>query len=889
MNGYGGIKVKWYTLTTSEVLDRLASNARIGLSRQVAEQRLKKLGLNQITEQNHPSWLILFLKQFQDFMVIVLLVATFIAAYLGEVVDAMVIVIIVLINSLLGFFQEQRAEHSLAKLKAMATPVASVLRDGTWITVPSYEVVVGDIVKLKSGDRVAADLRILTATQLSIEESALTGETLPVTKTNDALKDEHLNIGDQSNMAFMGSLVTTGHGIGVVVATGMKTMVGQIADLIDSAPTQKTPLERRLQHLGQVLVFISLFLTALVVGAGIWQGQPLYQMFLAGISLAVAVIPEGLPAIVTVVLSLGVQRMIKRKAIVRKLSAVETLGSTSVICSDKTGTLTENKMTVVELFINGKTVQVSGGFSLSGTFSKLINSSDEQALNTLLQYGALCGHAEIIEGRENVEVTGDPTEVAITMAAAKRNMNLITDPPLAVIKEFPFDAERKRMSVIVKDSSGQSFSIVKGAPDLLLANTVYLQRQDRIERLSAKDRRTIEAQISTMASKALRTIAVAVKRIQQPGQVTSQQAETDLTFIGLIGMIDPPRKEAKEAIKQCKTAGIRTIMITGDHAQTAKAIADTLSITEQGNKVLTGRDLAGMTDDQLGLEVMNTAVFARVTPKDKLRIVQALQANGQVVAMTGDGVNDAPALKVSDIGVSMGQSGTDVAKEASDLILLDDNFATIVGAVEEGRNIYENIRKFIRYLLASNVGEILVMLFAMIAGLPLPLVPVQILWVNLVTDGLPALALGLDRPEHDMMEHPPRPIKEKIFARGLGFKIISRGFVIGAVTFLAFIFAYQNGMQSLTYARTVAFITLVMAQLIHVFDCRSQYSVFARNPFGNKYLIVAVLSSLGLLIPVIYFEPLQVIFYTTALSALDWLTILIFSALPTLIFGFTRR
>ncbi|WP_017471830.1 cation-translocating P-type ATPase [Amphibacillus jilinensis] len=881
--------MKWYKHSVNEVINLLGSHANFGLTEDIAAQRLKKNGSNQLTDQQKPLWFMLFFKQFQDFMVIVLLIATFIAAYLGEFVDAIVIVIIVLINSLLGFFQEQKAERSLSKLKAMATPNAFVLRNGQWVTIPSQHVVVGDIVKLKNGDRVVADMRIINSTQLAIEESALTGETLPIRKTSQAIETQQLNIADQTNMAFMGSMVATGHGIGIVVATGMQTMVGQIADLIVQAPSQKTPLEKRLQHLGQVLIFISLVLTALVVLVGVWQGQPLYQMFLAGISLAVAVIPEGLPAIVTVVLSLGVQRMIKRKAIVRKLSAVETLGSTSVICSDKTGTLTENKMTVVELFTNNKSFQVSGGYGLTGSITNATNEVDSALLNQLLMYSSLCCNAEMLDNNGNITLQGDPTEVAIIMAALKKDRQLVEGKTLTKVKEFPFDANRKRMSVVVKDRNNQYISIVKGAPDLLLDCTSKMTVNGQVQSLSQRMKRQIEHQIESMANQAYRTIAVCMKPLSSPHALKVEQVESQLIFIGLIGMVDPPRREAKLAIKQCKDAGIKTIMITGDHAKTASAVAKTLDIISSEQQVITGHDLEVMSEEMLKQQVDHVHVFARVTPKDKLRIVQALQANGHVVAMTGDGVNDAPALKVSDIGISMGKTGTDVAKEASDLILLDDNFATIVGAVEEGRNIYENIRKFIRYLLASNVGEILVMLFAMLVALPLPLLPVQILWVNLVTDGLPALALGLDRPERDLMQQPPRPVKEGVFARGLGIKIVSRGFLIGAITFLAFMLAFQNGAQSVSYARTIAFMTLVMSQLIHVFDCRSHRSVFDRNPFGNKYLIIAVISSIALLLPVIYFEPLQAIFHTVALTGTDWLGILLFSALPTLLFGFTRR
>ncbi|WP_440895235.1 cation-translocating P-type ATPase [Amphibacillus sp. Q70] len=880
--------MKWYAETVPDILKNFGSQVDTGLSNGIVKKRLKQFGENQLAEPKRQLGIALFFKQFKDFMVIVLLIATFIAAYLGEVIDAIVIVIIVLINSLLGFLQEQRAEKSLAKLKQMANPVANVRRDGQWVTIPSNEVVIGDIVRLKSGDRVVADMRIINSTHLSIEESAITGETLPIAKTSEVIRQEQLNIGDQTNMAFMSSLVTTGHGIGVVVATGMDTMVGQIADLIVQSPKQKTPLEKRLQYLGKFLIFISILLTSLVVAIGIWQGQPAYQMFLSGISLAVAVIPEGLPAIVTVVLSLGVQRMIKKKAIVRKLNAVETLGSTSVICSDKTGTLTENRMTVVDLYLNQRHFEVSGGYRLTGLITQTANQTESKMLDRLLSYSSICGNADLIDKPDGPIIEGDPTEVAIMMAAAKKDLNLIRNEQINKIIDFPFDSTRKRMSVVIKDNN-QYIGIVKGAPDLLLQRANQIEENGQVIKLDQKRRQRIEAEIKSMTQKAYRTIALCIKPLQKVDQIKVEQVEQDLIFVGLIGMVDPPRPEAKQAIEQCKLAGIKTIMITGDHAETASAIAKELMILPANGQVITGEKLDQMSDEHLAQQLDHTYVFARVTPRDKLRIVQALQSNGHVVAMTGDGVNDAPALKTSDIGVSMGKAGTDVAKEASDLILLDDNFATVVGAVEEGRHIYENIRKFIRYLLASNVGEILVMLFAMIVGLPLPLLPVQILWVNLVTDGLPALALGMDQSEKDLMEQAPRPLKEGIFARGLGFKIISRGFLIGMVSFIAFVIAYQNGAQSLPYARTIAFMTLVIAQLIHVFDCRNHRSIFDRHPFGNRYLVVAVLSSVALLIPVIYITPIQTIFYTVALTGKDWLTILVFSSIPTIIFGFTKR
>ncbi|WP_079709394.1 cation-translocating P-type ATPase [Paraliobacillus ryukyuensis] len=879
--------MKWYQLDQQQVMDKLATDSNSGLSKTIADKRLKKNGLNKLNEGKKTSLLFLFLKQFQDFMVLVLLAATLLSGLLGEYVDAIAIIVIVIINSILGFFQEQRAEKSLSKLKELSAPVAHVLRDGEWVSLPSTHIVAGDLIKLTSGDRIVADIRLIKSASLEIEESALTGESLPVTKHVNAIPTNNIEYADQMNMAFMGTLVTKGSGVGVVVGTGMDTVMGQIADLLVQTKPQPTPLERRLADLGGVLIIIALFLTAMVVGVGVWQGHPLYEMFLSGISLAVAAIPEGLPAIVTVALSLGVQRMIKKKAIVRKLAAVETLGNTTVICSDKTGTLTENKMTVKQLYVNHQLFDISGdGYDVHGDFYVKNQKANSRLVKESLLYAMLCSHASVRKHNKKWVMDGDPTEVALLVAAHKANITEASKKQFRIIEEIAFDSDRKRMTVIVEDQSHQRFAIIKGAPDVLLPRSTYILDEAGRRPFSMKDNNKVETQLLEMASQALRTIAICIKPLSPGHSYDAISVENNVTFVGLAGLIDPPRKEVKKAIKACKDAGIKTVMITGDHAKTAIAIAKQLDLTRNDEAVLTGSQLNQMSDQQLADQINDIAVFARVTPTHKLKIVQALQQKGHIVAMTGDGVNDAPALKASDIGISMGLTGTDVAKESSELILMDDNFTTIETAVKEGRNIYENIRKFIRYLLASNVGEILVMLFAILMAYPLPLIPVQILWVNLVTDGLPAMALGVDQPEEDVMRMPPRPVKEGIFSRGLGVKIITRGFLIGLVTLLAFITAYQNDPDQLTYARTIAFVTLIMAQLIHVFDCRSARSVFARNPLKNIYLVGAVLSSILLLIIVIYYPPLQQIFETVAIPPTDWIYVLCMSSIPTVLFGF---
>jgi P-type Ca2+ transporter type 2C len=890
--------MKWYELSTDEVEKYVHSNFQTGLSEKEAKARLKQIGYNELQEAERPSALLLFLGQFKDFMVIVLLVATLISGLLGEYVDAIAIIAIVLINGFLGYFQEMKAEKSLQALKELSAPQVNVLRDGTWIKIPSKEVVVGDILKFTSGDRIGADVRLIQSSSLEIEESALTGESVPVAKNTSPITGENVSLGDLENMAFMGTMVTRGSGKGIVVATGMKTAMGEIADLLQSAETMTTPLQRKLEQLGKILIAVALLLTVLVVVIGVMQGQNIYNMFLAGVSLAVAAIPEGLPAIVTVALSLGVQRMMKKNSIVRKLPAVETLGCASVICSDKTGTMTQNKMTVTHVWSGGKTWTVTGtGYEPKGAFfegNTEIHPKNIKPLHQLLTFGLLCNHAQLKAADREFFIDGDPTEGALVVAAMKAGLSKESlSSQFEIVKEFPFDSERKMMSVVIKDRQGKLFVVTKGAPDVLLNISESILWDNKQQFLSSQIRGKVNAAIDHLAAQALRTIAVAYKPIRETEKIFSDaDAEKGLTFIGLEGMIDPPRPEVKTAVKECRQAGIKTVMITGDHVSTAKAIASQLGILPTGGKVLDGHALSNMSVDELEEVVDDVYVFARVSPEHKLKIVKALQRKGHIVAMTGDGVNDAPAIKAADIGIAMGITGTDVAKETSSLVLLDDNFATIKAAIKEGRNIYENIRKFIRYLLASNVGEILVMMFAMILALPLPLVPIQILWVNLVTDGLPAMALGLDQPEDDVMKRVPRNPKEGVFARGLGWKIISRGFLIGTVTLAAFIIVYQRQPDNLAYAQTVAFATLVMAQLIHVFDCRSERSIFHRNPFENLSLLVAVLSSIILMLVVIYYPPLQPVFHTVGIIGRDWLLILAMSAIPTFLLAgslFTRK
>jgi P-type Ca2+ transporter type 2C len=879
--------MKFHEMSEKDIEKALDTDFSEGLSETQVEQRLQQQGYNELQEGEKQSALLLFFSQFKDFMVLVLLAATFISGLLGEYIDAVAIIAIVMINGVLGFFQERKAEKSLQALKELSAPQVQVLRGGTWLKIPSKELVVGDIIKFSSGDRIGADVRLIKTTSLEIEESALTGESVPVQKNADVLRTKDLGIGDMENIAFMGTMVTRGSGVGVVIASGMKTAMGQIADLLQKAETMDTPLQRRLEQLGKILISTALVLTVLVVAIGVLQGHDLYTMFLAGVSLAVAAIPEGLPAIVTVALSLGVQKMIRKNAIVRKLPAVETLGCASVICSDKTGTMTQNKMTVTHLWSGGRTWTVGGvGYEPTGSFSRnneVVDIKKEKAIQQLLMFGLLCNHANLVIKDDEYILDGDPTEGALLVSAMKAGFertNLFKQ--YEIIREFPFDSTRKMMTVIVRDSHGREFIVTKGAPDVLVGLSESILVDDKIQNMSNDYKTEVQSAINELASQALRTMAISYKPLTSNAlTITENEAENHLIFIGLQGMIDPPRPEVKEAVKECKAAGIKTIMITGDHTITAKAIAKQLGILSPNSKVLDGKALSEMSVTELEEVVDDVSVFARVSPEHKLKIVKALQNRGHIVAMTGDGINDAPAIKAADIGIAMGITGTDVAKEASSLILLDDNFATIKAAIKEGRNIYENIRKFIRYLLASNVGEILVMLFAMILGLPLPLVPIQILWVNLVTDGLPAMALGLDKAEDNVMKRGPRHPKEGVFARGLGWKVVSRGFLIGSITLIAFIITYNQNPNELIYAQTIAFATLVMAQLIHVFDCRSEKSVLSRNPFGNMYLVWSVISSIILMLVVIYYPPLQPIFHTVPIEPRDWMLILGLASIPT--------
>lgn len=892
----------WHVLPWSDVAKAFEVHPGKGLSLKEVNQRLTEFGKNMLQTQKGTHPVFVFLGQFKDFMVLVLLAATIVSGLLGEVADAVTIMAILIVNAVLGFIQEYRAEKSIDSLKSLTAPEARVLRDGVEIRIPAADLVPGDIVLLEAGDRIPADIRWIQAVNIEVEESALTGESHPVAKSFSPLTDELTPMADRVNMGYMGTIVVNGRGAGVVVATGMDTEMGIIAGMIQSVEDEETPLQKRLAQLGKYLVLISLAVCALVVVTGVWRGEGFYKMFLAGVSLAVAAIPEGLPAIVTVALAIGVQRMVKRKAIVRKLPAVETLGCATVICSDKTGTLTQNEMTVRQIYSNRRMISVTGqGYDPKGEFHGGDPMTSKDPLNETLKVAALCNNS--ILTRKGIQVAGlfrssskespwgidgDPTEGALLVAAAKAGIWRETlERKEERVGEIPFDSDRKRMSVIYKSKNGKK-AYVKGAPDVILRLCKSELTSDGVAELNDIRRRTIMHANDEMARKALRVLAVAERELREE-ENEQERIEGNLVFVGLMGMIDPPRTSASKAIKVCRRAGIKPVMITGDHRLTAEAVAQELGILrDKSQGILTGTELEYLSDEELEKKVMTTSVYARVTPKDKLRIVRALKKNGQVVAMTGDGVNDAPAVKEADIGVSMGKTGTDVTKEASAMVLADDNFATIVAAVEEGRAIYDNIRKFIRYLLSCNLGEVLTMFLATLIGLPLPLLAIQILWVNLVTDGLPAMALGVDGMDKDIMSRPPRAPEENIFARGLARKIGIRGMMIGLGTLFVFTAALFLGVNMLG-ARTMAFSTLVFSQLFHVFDCKSETrGIFEVGLFSNPYLVAAVLISTLMQLSVVYLPPLQVIFKTAPLLSWQWGLILTVAGGPSVLIGLWR-
>ncbi|MGE5628539.1 MAG: calcium-translocating P-type ATPase, PMCA-type [Solirubrobacterales bacterium] len=824
-----------------------------GLSSKEALERLRKNGPNTIKKKKRISKLKILLSQFNDVIIWVLIFAAFISVRMGEGADSLTIIIIIAMNGLMGFIQEYKTEKSLEALKELTSPTAKVIRDGQFKVLNAEELVDGDIVILESGDRIPADCYIIEASSFMADESLLTGESCGISKSRDKGSDE----------IFMGTLVLTGRAKARVINTGMKTEMGKIAGMLDNIESERSPLKEKLNDLGKVLVVLCILVCVIVTITGIYRGQDKYQMFLLGVSLAVAAIPEGLPAIVTVALALGVSRMLKRNSLVRKLPAVETLGCTSIICSDKTGTLTENNMTVKCVYFD----------------NHLYNCDKESIPDNLILKKAFtyCNDCSFDFSRSTIKTSllGDPTETALIKGFFRDNNTLkIFLSAAKRVYDIPFNSDRKMMSVVMKENE-REICYVKGAPEKLLLKCRYILINGEVLPLTFDLRNKINSSVEKMSYNALRCIGAAYKE-----NITSRKnLEEDLIFIGAAGIIDPPRKEAKEAVLKCKIAGIKPVMITGDHKNTAFAIGKELDICKDESQVITGDEIDSLNERQLASKIDKTTIFARVSPNHKLRIVKAFKSKNKIVAMTGDGVNDAPAVKEADIGISMGISGTDVTKEASSMILLDDNFSTIVTAVEEGRIIYDNIRKFIRYLLSCNLGEVLTMFLASLLYLDIPLLPIQILLVNLATDGLPAIALGVDPPENDIMNERPHPKNESIFSRGLAEKIVVRGALIGVCTVLSFLAAKYCGYD-LDTCRTMALSTLIISQLIHVFECRSErHSLFQINIFTNLYLVGAAAISIILLVLVVYNPFLQSVFHTSILDMGQWCMIMFFSGI----------
>jgi len=863
----------WHQLDTTDVLERLRTDSTTGLTTVEAARRLAEHGPNELQAAHGVSPWEIFVAQLKNVLIIILIIAVALSAVLGHGLEALVIGIIVFFAVLLGFIQEYRAERAIQALREMAAPTATVLRDGQEVDIPARDVVPGDVVRLAAGDRIPADARLLEAINLQADEAALTGESLPVEKQTEPLTGENLPVGDRKNMVYSGTAATYGRGRAVVVATGMKTQFGEIAQLLQTVESSKTPLQENLDRVGRVLAIGALVVVVLIAALGLLRGQPLLEMVIFAIALAVAVVPEALPAVVTISLAIGVQRMVKRHALIRRLTAVEALGSVSVICSDKTGTLTKDEMTARRVLVAGETLEVSGaGYEPNGQFLRAGAPVEPYpALLTLLRAGALATDAQIVQADGRWDVKGDPTEGALVVAAAKAGLQKREiEAQFPRTHEIPFTSETRRMTTLHETPDGV-VAYAKGAPEVILASCTRVASDSGTEPFGETERAAVLDAAQSMASEALRVLAVATK----PG-ATVLSAESEMTLLGLVGMIDPPRPEAAEAIETCRHAGIKPVMITGDHPITAQAVASELGLMT-GGRAVTGAEMDQMAPDQLKQELQKIDVFARVSPAHKLQIVTALQESGHLVAMTGDGVNDAPALKKADIGVAMGITGTDVSKEAAAMTLTDDNFASIVAAVEEGRGVYGNIKKYLMYLLSSNVGEMFLMAGATLAGLPLPLSAVQILYVNLVTDGLPALALAVDPPESDLMERPPRDPKTGIFTKPVVTLIMAGGLWSTAVNLGLFVWALNAG-RSLAEAMTLTFLSLVLIQFFKAYNFRSDRQSVLDRPFANKWLNISIVGEI-LLLPVILYVPfLAEAFGTTPLSLNDWLLVTVLAA-----------
>jgi Ca2+-transporting ATPase len=895
----------WHALSIDQVAERLDTQPVRGLSVAEAARRLAAVGDNAVRGQPPvPLWRRL-LRQFRDMVVWILLVAACISGFLQDWADAAAIVVIVLVNAIIGFLQEERALEALAALRRLSAPLARVVRDGAVAVIPARELVPGDRIELEAGDNVPADARLVEGHGLRVQESSLTGESAPVAKEPAAALAADTPLGDRRSLVHSGTVVAAGRGAAVVVATGMATELGRIASLLGHADAETTPLQRQLAELGRLLIAGCLVVVGVIFVLEIRRGRPLAEVLLQAVSLAVAAVPEGLPAVVTLVLSIGLQRMVARNVLVRRLPSVETLGCVTVICSDKTGTLTRNEMTVREIrTAAGATTVTGAGYAPHGEFlpaggGGAVDPRGDPELGRLLTIAARCNNATVQPRGDGVgwQVIGDPTEGALAVASMKAGIAAEDDgEPLEF--EIPFDSDRKRMSVVVRRRDGVRIMYTKGAPEEMLDDCVAEQAGAEVVPLTADRRREIVAAGAEMAGRALRVLALAWRELpaaepperwseprdRPPGDGGGRKAaspERHLIHVGLVGMIDPPRDEAKEAVRKCLTAGIRPVMITGDHPATALAIGRELGLVDGAGRAVTGAELDTMTGDRLAAEVGGIAVYARVSAEHKLRVVQAWQRRGAVVAMTGDGVNDAPAVQAADIGIAMGLTGTDVTKEASDMVLADDNFASIVSAVEEGRGIYDNIQKFMHYLLACNAGEVMLMFVAAAAGWPAPLAAIQILWLNLITDGVPALALGVEPAERDIMHRPPRPPREPVITRRRGLTILFHGALVAAVALAAFWGVWRGRDDRLLHAQTVTFSVAALSQLFFAVGCRSErLTALQLGFFGNPALLLAILLSALLHVVVVTLPYAQPVFAVRTDLGRDWLLVVCLSLVP---------
>ncbi|EPB8148577.1 calcium-transporting P-type ATPase, PMR1-type [Clostridium perfringens] len=855
----------WYKKSKNEILQELDVDEKNGLSSTEALRRLEKYGKNKLETKKKKTLFKQFLSQLKDVMIYILIIAAIISAFLGEISDALIILLVIIINAVIGVIQESKAEKALDALKELSTPKALVKRDGSLKEILSEDIVPGDIVIIDAGRYIPGDLRLIDTANLKIEESAFTGESVPSEKDASFLPDKEIPIGDQNNMAFMSTLATYGRGVGVVVGTGMNTEIGKIAKMIEQEENDETPLQKKLSELGKILGFLAVGICILIFIISFFQGRDLLEMFLTSISLAVAAIPEGLPAIVAIVLALGVQRMVKKNAIIRKLPAVETLGSVSIICSDKTGTLTQNKMTVTTVYTNDSYIKESD-FNLNDNESKL-----------LVDCMVLCNDATYSEKSQ----TGDPTEIALLESPFKLNiLKEKLEKEFKRIDEIPFDSDRKLMTTVnlVDDKKARVFT--KGALDSIISICNKISINGKLLDFSKEYKAKVLENSNIMSDKALRVLAFAYKDISKEN-IVLDSLEKDLVFIGMVGMIDPPRLEVKDSIKLCKSAGITPVMITGDHKNTAFAIANELGIAEDISQAITGHEIDKFKEEEFNEKIINYRVFARVSPEHKVKIVKAFKSHGNIVSMTGDGVNDAPSLKAADIGVAMGITGTDVSKGASDMILTDDNFSTIVSAVEEGRKIYLNIKKSIVFLLSCNLGEILTLFTAILLNWNSPLQPIHILWVNLITDSFPALALGVDKTKEDVMNNPPRNPKESIFIKSDKIQLIINGVLIGGITLFAFKLGERLYADSLIHAQTMAFVVLSVSQLFLSLSLRSNTkSAFSLGIFSNKYLVYSILLGIFLQVIIISISFIANIFKVTPLLLYDWIVVILVSLIP---------